>query len=566
MSRKASLLAATVVILLTPPVAEGCRENEMKMPGERTDIEAVFYNGRIYTLDPDIEQTVAIAVGGGRIIDIGPSDELLAAAGTEVARYDIGGHAVLPGLTDAHAHFSGYALQLARLDLVSTGSIDEVAELVRNKVESAGVGVWIEGRGWDQNDWEDKSFPDRSNIDPVSSQNPVYLVRVCGHAALANSEALRLAGIDRTTPDPQGGVIERGEDGEPTGILIDNAKELVKSVIPVPSIEEKKHLFAEAARRCLAAGLTGVHEMGIDGETAAIYRDMYSDGELPFRITAYIDGDADDFEELLATGPYTGFAGDRFSIVGVKFYMDGSLGARSAALLEDYSDDPGNRGILVADPEELRQRIAEYQLMGYQSAIHAIGDRAVRIVLDIYESTPDMRHRIEHAQVVSAADIARFSKLGVVPSMQFTHCTSDMPWAEDRLGPERIQGAYAWRSFLDTGCRVPGGSDFPVESIDPFLGIYAAVTRADRSGRPAGGWMPGQKLTVEEAVRAFTIDAAWAAGMDDTAGSLSPGKLADFIVISPDIMRSPPEAIPETKVLATILGGEIVHRAEDAPF
>ncbi|MCK4235466.1 MAG: amidohydrolase family protein, partial [Candidatus Krumholzibacteria bacterium] len=274
---------------------------------------------------------------------------------------------------------------------------------------------------------------------------------------------------------------------------------------------------------------------------------------------------------LLDAGPLRGYADNHLSVVGVKFFTDGSLGARSAALLEDYSDDPGNRGLLVVDPEELYGRVLACHKKGFQTASHAIGDRGNHLMLDILEKIlseyriEDMRHRIEHAQVVSQEDIPRFATLGVIPSMQFTHCTSDMPWAGKRLGPARLLGAYAWRSFLSTGCRIPGGSDFPVESINPFLGIYAAVTRMDLQGNPEGGWMPEQCLSVEEASRAFTIDAAYAVHEEDLTGTLSPGKLADFIVISDDIISIAPEAIPGIKVLATVLGGKIVYGTEDFP-
>jgi predicted amidohydrolase YtcJ len=287
---------------------------------------------------------------------------------------------------------------------------------------------------------------------------------------------------------------------------------------------------------------------------------------LPFRITAYIDSPEGGVPEAVGEGLERSANDEFFRIVGVKFYVDGSLGARSAALIDDYTDDPGNRGMLVTDPGELYAGVLETHTMGLQTAVHAIGDRGVRTVLDIYERVigerprRDARHRIEHAQVVHPDDMGRFAMLGVIPSMQFTHCTSDMPWAEERLGPERVKGAYAWRSLIDAGCRIPGGSDFPVESIDPLLGLYAAVTRRDLDDRPPGGWYGGQCLTMEEAVRAFTIDAAFAVHLEDDRGSISPGKLADFVVLSRDIMRIEPSLVPEVEVLMTVLGGEIEFR------
>jgi predicted amidohydrolase YtcJ len=323
-----------------------------------------------------------------------------------------------------------------------------------------------------------------------------------------------------------------------------------------------------AARKCLAVGLVGVHEMGIAAEDVPVYEELYAAGELPFRITGYLSADDTAIAPFLEAGPRAGRGDGLFRIVGAKFYADGSLGARSAALIDDYSDDPGNRGILMHSPESLYRLMLPWREKGFQTAVHAIGDAAVREVLDVYERlgaahpAPDARPRIEHAQVVAADDVARFAKLGVIPSMQFTHCTSDMSWVEKRLGVERAAGAYAWRSLIDAGSRLPGGSDFPVESINPFLGIYAAVTRQDLAGRPPGGWRGGQRLTIEEAVGAFTVNAAYAAHAEDVAGSLAPGKLADFVVLSDDVFTVDPGAIPSIRVLATVLGGEIVYRSD----
>ena len=560
------IAAAAILLQAGPAVGADMRAR----PADRT--EAVFYNGRVYTLEEGAPVAEAVSVGGGRILAVGSSEAVLASAGPQAARYDLRGLAVIPGLVDAHAHFGGYAEGLARLDLVPAGSMPEIAGIVGAEAARLGPGEWITGRGWDQNDWPSPVFPKREDIDPVSRANPVLLVRVCGHAALANTAALEAAGIDPGTPDPPGGRIERNAEGDPTGILIDEAISLVREAVPALPRSRKKELLAEAAGRCLAAGLTGVHEMGVRSETARLYMEMYREEELPLRITAYYEGDADDIDSLLSAGPVRGFAGDMFSIIGVKLYADGSLGARSAALLEDYSDDPGNRGILVTDPDTLKARIARAHGHGFGTAVHAIGDRANRIVLDILEEVRgDMpargfTDRIEHAQVIAPRDIPRFAAAGVIPSMQFVHCTSDMPWAEERLGAGRLSGAYAWRDLMDSGCRIPGGSDFPVESIDPLRGIYAAVTRMDGEGEPRGGWYPSQRLTVEEAVRAFTLDAARAACQDEDRGSISPGKLADLVVLSGDIFVVPVRAMRETGVVATVLGGEIVYRSGDAPF
>lgn len=560
-----AFLAAIAIIVVAHPVAEtGACARER----ENARVETIFYNARIYTMDSGMPEAQAIAVGRGRIIAVGGSDALISRAGATAKRIDLKGRTVLPGFIDAHAHFLGYAKNIVRLDLVGTRSFDEVLERVARRAAETAPEEWIRGRGWDQNDWPEDRYPHRSELDAVVPDNPVYLVRICGHAAVVNSAALRIANITRETPDPPGGAILRDEQGEPTGVLIDKAEELITEKIPPLGHEEKKRLLVEAAHRCLSVGLVGVHEMGISSETVSIYRELCEEETLPFRITAYYDYDATDLDSVLDEGPIRGYADDHFSLIGVKHYIDGSLGARSAALLEDYSDEPGNRGLLVVEQDELYRSIEKCHRKGFQVAVHAIGDRGNRVVLDAYEKLlaahprEDARHRIEHAQVVSLTDVPRFAALGVIPSMQFTHCTSDMPWAGARLGENRLEGSYAWRYFLSAGCRIPGGSDFPVESINPLLGVYAAVTRRDLEGNPPGGWFPEQVLTREEAVRAFTIDAAYAVHEETSRGTLTEGKLADFVVLSDDIMSISPEAIPHIKVLATVLGGEIVYDKE----
>ena len=535
---------------------------------ERTIVEAVYFNGKVHTMDPARPVVEAISAGGGRIIETGSSRELLAGLGPGARTIDLGGRAVIPGLTDAHAHFLGFARLATRLDLVGTASLDEILEKVSAKLPSVRKGEWILGRGWDQNDWPEARYPERPALDRIAPDNPVYLVRICGHAAYVNSAALRLAGISRLTPDPAGGKILRDASGEPTGILLDNAVNLVSKSIPPLARDEKKKLMVAAARKCLAAGLVGVHEMGIDAEDVSVYEELYAAGELPFRITGYLSSDDAGVAPFLDAGPRAGRGDELFRIVGAKFYADGSLGARSASLIDDYEDDPGNRGILMQSPDSLYRLILPWREKGFQTAVHAIGDAAVREVLDVYERlgaahpAPDARPRIEHSQVVAVDDVARFAKLGVVPSMQFIHCTSDMPWVEERLGAGRAAGAYAWRSLVAAGSRIPGGSDFPVESINPFLGIHAAVTRQDLAGEPRGGWRGDQRLTIEEAVGAFTRDAAYAVHAEDVAGSLAPGKLADFIILSDDIFSVNPGKIPLIRVLATVLGGEIVYRSD----
>jgi predicted amidohydrolase YtcJ len=569
---RGSVVTLAVFVVLTVSALSASVPEESTGNSEKEAVmKAVFHNGRIYTMDADNSVAEAVVIEGGRIIYVGSDGEALRIAGPEAESYDLYGLTVLPGLVDAHAHFLGYSMNRAALDLVGTNSLEQVVERVAAQAASLHRGRWITGRGWDQNDWESMVFPNRRDLDQVSPEHPVLLTRVCGHAAVANTLALAEAGVTGDTPDPEGGMIERDGSGEPTGILIDEAISLVREIVPSPTREEKKNLMIAAAHECLAVGLTGTHEMGIGSETVGIYRELYEAGELPLRITAYFDGDAADLDSVISAGPEFGSFSGMFSLSGVKFYSDGSLGARSAALLEDYSDDPGNRGILVTDTDILLERILACHGSGFQVATHAIGDRANRIVLDIYERVIDkepdrrLRHRIEHAQVLSPQDIGRFASLGVIPSMQFIHCTSDMPWAGDRLG-ERVEGAYAWRSLIEAGSRIPGGSDFPVEPIDPLLGIYAAVTRQDLAGNPSGGWMPRQRLSIEEAVRAYTIEAAWAAGQEGERGSIEKGKLADMTVLGADLMRVDPGEIPRINIVATILGGSVAYRSDGAPF
>ena len=532
---------------------------------EQSKVDLLYFNGRIHTLDAARPLVEALSVSGGRIVETGSSSELLSHLPPGVRRIDLGGKTVIPALTDAHAHLIGYAVESAWLDLAGTTSLEDVLGMISAKLPDTRGGGWILGRGWDQNDWPVARYPERGALDRIASKNPVYLIRVCGHAAFVNSVALAIAGITRETPDPPGGRILKDATGEPTGILLDNAVELVSGRIPPTAQEEKRKLLVAAVHRCLAFGLVGVHEMGVSAKDVSLYRELSRAGELPFRVTAYLSADDPANAVFLESGPPPGHPDDHFRIVGAKFYADGSLGARSAALLEDYSDDALNRGILMKSPGELYREILPWYEAGFQCAVHAIGDAAVREVLDVYarleaeHPASDRRNRVEHAQVVSAPDVPRFAALGVIPSMQFTHCTSDMPWAEARLGQERIRGAYAWRSLISAGSRIPGGSDFPVESPNPFLGIYAAVTRRDAAGRPEAGWRPSERLTIDEAVRAFTVDAAYAAHAEAFAGSLSEGLLADFVVISGDIFSMKPSEIPSVRVLATVLAGEIVY-------
>jgi len=465
----------------------------------------------------------------------------------------------------------GYAL--LRADLGGAASQGEVIARLQEFANTAPADAWIQGWGWDQNDWPDTAFPTAAQLDAAFPDRPVWLVRIDGHAGWGNSAALRAAeaadSARRLDGDwqPDGGRIVR--DGErATGVFVDEAMRLVERAMPPRSDAYREEALSRALDAAVRNGLTGVHDMGVSREDLALMRRFADAGRLPLRIDAYADGDSGALADLCEHGAYR-HDGGRLQMAGVKLYMDGALGSRGAALLADYSDDPGNRGLLVTDPAAFGSAVIKARDCGVQVATHAIGDRGNRIVLDTYQyalsgsgARPDARWRVEHAQVVAPEDIPRFAQLRLVASMQPTHATSDMPWAEARLGPERLEGAYAWRRFLDLGVPLALGSDFPVESVDPRLGLYAAVTRQDRAGQPPGGWLPGQKLTADEALRGFTAGAAWAAHDEAEVGRLVPGLRADFVVLDRDPLAIPAAELDDLKIRATWVDGQPVYTAD----
>jgi predicted amidohydrolase YtcJ len=423
------------------------------------------------------------------------------------------------------------------------------------------------GRGWDQNDWPEAIYPTAADLDVVFPDRPVWLERVDGHAFWGNSAAMRAAGIDPAAPapaDPPGGSIIRDAAERPTGVFVDNATLPIDNAVPVPGEELLAARLRAALRETTSHGLTGIHEAGVRPDTLRLYQRFIDAGEFPIRVYAMIEGAGELLDRICADGP---IEGDRLVVRSMKLYADGALGSRGAALLEDYQDVPGHRGTLLLEPDVLRATLVRAMQCGLQVNTHAIGDRGVRATLDAYQAAlretgaGDGRHRIEHVQVVSDADFPRFEALGILASVQPTHATSDMPWAEARVGPDRIRGAYAWRRLIDAGARLTLGSDFPAESVDPLRGFYAAVTRQDPDGSPPGGWRAEERLTREEALRGFTLDAAYAGFMEDEVGSLEVGKRADFVMLSRDIMRVPAPEILQTRVLATYFDGEAVYRA-----
>jgi predicted amidohydrolase YtcJ len=527
---------------------------------------------RIHTSDPRQPLATAMAWDGeGRLLAVGDA-KALSLQYPDAERVDAGKATVVPGLIDAHGHFRELALSLMSADLVGARDKAEVVARLRAFEKNLGDGDWLRGSGWDQNDWPDKAFPTVADLDAAFPTRPVFLERVDGHAAWVNSAALReAAGHPETKAMLEGGEVEGGRvvrdaAGKPTGILVDNAKDVVSDLLPKPDREDMVRALGDAARQVLADGMTGVHEMGVSRETLALYRELADEGRLPLRIDAYANGDGGALADLCAHGAYR-HPGGHLKMAGVKLFIDGALGSRGAALLADYSDEPGNRGLLVTGPEEYEATVRKAKQCHLQVATHAIGDRGNHIVLDTYErvlgddAKTGHRWRIEHAQIVSPEDIPRFAKLGVIASMQPTHATSDMPWAEERLGKERLFGAYAWQRFLASGAHLALGSDFPVESPDPRLGLYAAVTRQDRDGQPPGGWLPEQRLSVSEALRGFTADAAYAGFDENEVGKLAPGLRADFVVLGSDPLAVPAAQLDDLVVESTWVDGKPVYEA-----
>ena len=523
--------------------------------GQTADL--VVENARIYTGNSQAPRASFIAVAGTKIIHIGePAPQLI---GTNTKRIDARGSAILPGFIDSHAHLAGLGDLMDSLNLRGVNSVDKVTVLVGKAASSARKGQWIRGRAWDQTNWGGK-FPDAKPLTETAPDNPVYLTRIDGHASWVNRKALEIAGITRSTADPPGGKIVRNADGEPTGILIDRAQGLVSAKIPQRSAEETERRLAKAARECARLGLTGIHDAGVGGQELEAYRRLIAAGKLPLRVYAMIGGAGELWRSYLERGPELG---EYLTVRSIKLMADGAMGSRGAAFWQPYSDDRSNTGLLILSKEQVEAVGRDAVRHGFQVNTHAIGDRANRTVLDAYAAVlhgkNDKRFRIEHAQVVSLPDFKLFADNSVIASIQSTHATSDMRWAEARLGPDRIAGAWSARRFLNAGARIANGSDFPVEDPNPLWGFYAAITRQDHAGQPSGGFLPGEKLTREEALRSWTLDAAFAAFEEKLKGTLEAGKLADFIMLSKDIMAIDPPEILKTRVTMTVLGGKIVH-------
>lgn len=532
----------------------------IKPPGQM-----VITNCTIYTLDGNNPIAEAIITADGKIIYVGDEMGSLPYINEDSQIIDLNGGYVIPGLIDAHCHLNGLGKMLEDLNLMETTSIAEIREMVLAKVKETEPGKWIQGRGWDQNKWKDQKFPHWRDLNGTE-RNPVYLRRVDGHAVWVNNTALELCSIDADTPDPPGGLILRDSAGQPTGVLLDNAADLVKNNLPVPSKEDRRRWFLQAMKECSRLGLTGAGDAGMKREDIEVIKELAEEGKLTMRIYAMLsDEDPDLLEDYFISGPEIGLYDDLLTIRTVKLYADGALGSKGALLCQPYSDQLSTVGINVDSLEYLYDITKRALAAGFQVAAHAIGDSANKIVIDTYQralqENPVKNHRlrIEHAQVLSEPDIARMAESNIIASMQPTHATSDMPWAEQRLGSERIRYAYAWRTLKDAGVKLAFGSDFPIEYPNPFYGIHAAVTRQDKDNNPPDGWYPEQKMTVMEALQGFTTWAAYAQFQEEETGMIRPGYKADFTIIDRDIFHIPQEQLDDIQVLMTIVKGEIVY-------
>jgi predicted amidohydrolase YtcJ len=518
-----------------------------------------------YTLAGDgLQRFTALVVNQGKVVATGDA-QVLHRNFPDAQAIDGRGRTLLPGMIDAHGHVMDLGFEGVQIELSGTKSLRDAQERVRSYAHANPDRAWLLGGGWNQVQWKIGRFPFAQELDVIVSDRPVVLSRVDGHAKWLNTKALHTAGIGKDTPDPIGGRIERDASGYPSGVLVDKAMDLVDRFVPAPSDAERGAALKAALTQMNSVGLTAVGDAGDTASDIALYRQFADQDLLTVRLYAMIGGVGDDFTALSKNGPLLRLGNDRLTVRSVKLFADGALGSRGAALLAPYSDKSDQRGLSFMTDAAMEANIETALRAGYQVNVHAIGDAANHQVLDAFEVAykavggRQLRNRIEHAQVVALSDIPRFKQLDLIASMQPTHATSDMNMAENRVGAERIKGAYAWRTFLDQGTRIAAGSDFPVESPNPFFGLHAAVTRTDHANQPKGGWHHEQAMTLLEAFRAFTLDAAYAAHQEMSIGSLEPGKWADFILVDRDLFEIAPADIWKIKVEQTWLAGERVY-------
>ena len=538
-------------------------------PGNGAALDAVLvHGGRIYLGAPDWRRVDALLAVGGRVQAAGSEAELRRALPPGCREVDLAGATAVPGLQDAHGHVESYGKALETVDLKGCASYAEVCERVAAQAARQPPGTWVEGRGWDQTRWSENAFPHHRALSERVSDHPVYLARVDGHAALVNARALETAGLagPQASAHPvPGGEVLLDSERRPSGVLVDAAMGLVSRHVPEPDEATRVRRILRAQEEVLAVGLTCVHDMGVSRSGVDLLARLRDEGRLKLRLALYLHGNRGLGERDLRGLPLAPDARDRLCAIGVKLLVDGALGSRGAALLEPYDDAPGETGLLQLTPEELRERIAACAAAGLQPAIHAIGDRGNRLVLDAYQAVLErdpgfakLRPRVEHAQIVSREDWGRFAALGVIPSMQPTHATSDMRWAQERVGERRLAGAYAWRRLAPDLSALAFGSDFPVEETNPLLGLYAALTRQDDAGWPEGGWLPDQRLDARAALAAFTSGAAYAAHQEDRRGRLAPGYRADLSVFDVDPLECAPRELLAARCVMTVIDGEVV--------
>jgi len=536
--------------------------------------DLVFKNGNIYTADDARPKAEAAAVKGDRIIFVGSNREAQKYIGSKTRVIDLAGKTMLPGLTDAHHHLSGVGFRELTLNLEGVNNLEDFLAKVKERVNQKQPGEWVTGRGWIETFWTPPVFPTRWDLDKIAPNNPVILTRADGHGTVVNSAALKIAGIDKNTPSPFGGEISKEkQSGAPNGMLLDAAQDLVRRHLPPTSAAEAEQAIILGVKRDVELGWTQIQDPGGTFAEVELFKKLHGEGKIKLRIYKALSAPGKEAQQLFRNGPIIGADDYHLTVRTLKLYADGSLGSRSAALLQPYSDKPDTSGFLTIKEEELQPILQAALRKGIQIQTHAIGDRGNRFILDQYEKAmnavpkaewkiKEPRWRVEHSQIVNPADIPRFKKLGVIPSMQPSHAIGDLHFAPSRLGIARLEGAYAWQSFIKSGSIVPGGSDAPVERGEPMIEFYAAVARKDMKGFSGEGWHPEEAVSREQALRMFTIWPAYAAFEETLRGSIEPGKVADFTVLSADIMKIPEMEILKTRCLMTVIGGEIVYEAK----
>ncbi len=528
------------ILISTFFLITSCEKNSMKL----------YINCNVYGR-PDIK---SILCNDGKILQLLPSTNI-----NSGEKIDLKGGWVYPGFIDSHMHLTGLGFSLESIDLVGTNSKSDVLDIIKNNIKDYPKGSWIFGRGWDQNDWEDSSYPTAKDLDQLSNEHPMVFRRIDGHAIWTNTLAMEISNINSKTKNIDGGIIIRDNKSIPTGLFIDNAIDLIEDNMPEKSDADIRRHILKAQSLLNRYGITSVHDAGTSKNEIDVIKNMIKNKELTIRIFSMINNNPKDYDSFLKNGPE--IDNPFLRIESIKIYLDGALGSRGAALLEPYTDSPNQKGLLLISSYEHRQLVKKFNMANFQVNTHGIGDRAIRIILDNYEEAANlsMRNRIEHSQIVDDDDIPRFKKLNVTPAIQATHCTSDMYWVEDRLGKNRIHKAYPWKSFINLGIPLPGGSDAPIENPDPLEGIYASITRQDKMGYPEKGWEPDQKMSLPEAIKSYTEWASYASNEENIKGKIEEGFYADFTVLDKELKSENPKMILNTRVLATILNGEIIY-------